>query len=453
MARRKARICRSRGEPPFAASTLKLISQNATWNRANFMSAASADHGSSPMGATAPKRHPSSSQGGSPRDAPTCVRNTKTPYVVAMSLSSPASQMTHARHCSRDMPVSESLAKCRYATMASFAAPGLEPSAERAAANCISTSCDACTSTTPTRITRSTKKRVARATPRVQVCGTLNPYVIQESMTTAVMNSSNARKSFVMNSSVRRASRFSFEGARWPMSSASSSRRRLIVVATLAARLAASKTRATGASGSPTRAAPVNLPATSIWRHMRTNCALDIRSCVVTFSVARAPPVLLEMNDVLSASVAARLAYVLKHVSKNAKCRRTSWYTNRGSSSSSSTSTSSMENTFLRSSVAASLISSLPLPSLYRRITRSNSMPRASPAARRKSATTCCGLNSTRAPRPTSRATRSRVSICFELVTVFTTVFVWWCTTVLVCDPSPSLDRSSLRTSVAAERP
>ena len=452
MARRKARICRSRGEPPFAASTRKLISQKATWNRANFMSAASADHGSSPMGATAPKRHPSSSQGGSPRDAPTCVRNTKTPYVCATSLSSPASQTTHARHASRDMPLSESFAKCRYATMASFAAPGLEPSACLAAAKRISTSCDACTSATPTRITRSTKKRAARATPRVHVCGTLNPYVIQESMTTAVMNSSNASASFVMDSSVRRASRFSFEGARWPMSSAeisvSSFTRRVIALATLAARLAASKTRATGASGSPTRAAPVNLPATSIWRHMRTNCALDMRSCVVTFSVT---PTLLE--SVRFSSVAARLAYVLKHVSKNAKCRLTSWYTNRGSSSSSSTSTSSMENTFLRSSVAASLISSLPLPSLYRRITRSNSMPRASPAARRKSATTCCGLNSTRAPRPTSRATRSRVSICFELVTVFTTVFVWWCTTVLVCDPSPSLDRSSRRTSVAAERP
>ena len=182
---------------------------------------------------------------------------------------------------------------------------------------------------------------------------------------------------------------------------------------------------------------------------MRTNCALDIRICVV-IRVTRAS------DDSVRDVSAARLAYVLKHVSKNARCLRISWYTNRGSSTSSSTSTSSIPKTFLRSSVAASLMSSLPFPSLYRRITRSiGAMPRASPAARRRSATVCCGLNSTRAPRPTSRATRSRLSeICFSVcVAVFTTVFVWWCTTVLVCEPSPNLERSSRSTSVAAERP
>ena len=450
MARRKTRICRSRGLPPLPASMRKHISENATWNRANVISAASAAHGSSPMGATAPNRHPSSSQGGSPFDPPTCVRNTSSAYVSAAAFPdcSSASHATHLRQRSSDMPLSESCAKRLYATMASFAAPGLPPSACRAAANCISTSCDACTSATPVRITRSTKKRAARATPRVQVCGTRNPYVIQESSTTAVTNSSNASASFVTGSSVRRASRFSLEAASEPTSSASSSSTSSIGLITLARRLAASNTRAAGASGSPSRAAPESLPATSICLHMRTNCAFDIRSCVVTRRTRTS-----SANVSRESSVAARLAYVLKHCSRNAKCRRTSWYTNRGSSSSSSTSTSSMENTFLRSSVAASLMSSLPLPSLYRRITRSNSMPRASPAARRKSATVCWGWNAARASRPTSRATRSRVSICLCVVVLFTTVFVWWCTTVLVCEPSPNAARSSRSTSVAAERP
>ena len=176
MARRKARICRSRGEPPRAASTRKHISQNATWNRANFISSASrSSHGSSPMGSTAPNRHPSSSQGGSPRYPPTCVRNTSAAYVSAATFPGSASHATHSRHRASETPRSGSSANRLYATMASFAAPGLAPSACRAAANCISTSCDACTSATPTRITRSTKKRVARATPRVQVCGTRNP--------------------------------------------------------------------------------------------------------------------------------------------------------------------------------------------------------------------------------------------------------------------------------------
>ena len=123
-------------------------------------------HTSSPMGSTAPnRRRPSSSQAARLRYPPTCVRNTSTAYVSAATFPGSASrrdalapprERNAALGVEREPPVRHHGLLCR---------ARLAPSACRAAANCISTSCDACTSATP-RASRARRRSAWRAPRR-----------------------------------------------------------------------------------------------------------------------------------------------------------------------------------------------------------------------------------------------------------------------------------------------